>query len=281
MNNVEDNPNEIHLNEQSVVNRENSIQSIVVRKQYKSIYKKGRALRDLMIGKFFLCFMFVLSIGFLTNFQGFMYHQNLKCFEDRVQINLFGGLNFALANHVQVKNFLVLLGSVGIDLSILSAGSFWAVCGKSWVFPTSTIMFYLSREIVQMMYLMKIPHGELFGSPGFPSLFVPYMNTNDFFYSGHVGLPILMGFELRKLRYWLFFVCLGISIYECFVMISTRGHYSIDLLFGYVYVFYSILVCRKLSYYLDRWIHIGNDPYEEETSHNGSEGDFPEDKKNR
>ena len=37
---------------------------------------------------------------------------------------------------------------------------------------------------------MPFPDNFLFLYPGFPSLTVAYKKANDFFYSGHVGIPI-------------------------------------------------------------------------------------------
>lgn len=45
---------------------------------------------------------------------------------------------------------------------------------------------------------MKIPQGEIWEYPGFPSLVVPYGPTNDFFYSGHMGGALISTLEWWK-----------------------------------------------------------------------------------
>ena len=47
------------------------------------------------------------------------------------------------------------------------------------------------RQFIQNYYLMGRPEGFLWSDPGIPSLTVPYHDTNDFYYSGHVGSAIL------------------------------------------------------------------------------------------
>ena len=46
---------------------------------------------------------------------------------------------------------------------------------------------------------MKFPDNYLWGYPGFPSIMVSYLKTNDFFYSGHCGLPIVLLCEFNHL----------------------------------------------------------------------------------
>ena len=58
-----------------------------------------------------------------------------------------------------------------------------------------------ARFINQNFYLMTIPKESTFRYPGFPSLFVPYLATNDYFFSGHVSLPSVMGYEFYKNGY--------------------------------------------------------------------------------
>jgi hypothetical protein len=59
---------------------------------------------------------------------------------------------------------------------------------------------------------MRYPEGYLWDYPGFPSIFIPYGKTNDFFYSGHVGLCVIVFHELitaKKYRWAAYPFCAG------------------------------------------------------------------------
>ena len=44
---------------------------------------------------------------------------------------------------------------------------------------------------------MKFPEDWFWDDPGVPSIVVGYLRTNDFFFSGHVGMPIINAFEFK------------------------------------------------------------------------------------
>ena len=102
------------------------------------------------------------------------------------------------------------------------------------------------------MFQMKFPDGYLWEDPGFPSIAVSYLKTNDFFFSGHAGLPIIMGLEAKKLGYnIIFYFCIFTCLTEVITMIFTRGHYIIDLIAGVVFAHYIYIHVDKYISYID------------------------------
>ena len=102
---------------------------------------------------------------------------------------------------------------------------------------------------------MQKPDGYLWEYPGIPSLFVLYYQTNDFFYSGHVGSCILVGLEAHaKGIFWLeMFAWFG-TLVQTLVMIFLRGHYFIDLVAGAVFAHYFFLLSNRYCYIVDRLV---------------------------
>jgi hypothetical protein len=99
---------------------------------------------------------------------------------------------------------------------------------------------------------MSFPDGYLWEYPGFPSITVSYLKTNDFFFSGHVGLPIIgalefYGEEKMPLACFCMFTCL----LEFFTMIITRGHYLIDLICGVIIAHYVYMLVDRYIYLVD------------------------------
>ena len=101
---------------------------------------------------------------------------------------------------------------------------------------------------------MKFPDGFLWGYPGFPSIMVSYLKTNDFFYSGHCGLPIVLLCEFRFLKINIMSaICLFVFFLETFTMLTLRGHYTIDVIAGAIFAHYIWDNVNKYVYIVDNW----------------------------
>lgn len=102
---------------------------------------------------------------------------------------------------------------------------------------------------------MNYPEGYGWIYPGFPSLTVSYAITSDFFFSGHVGVTTFLAFENYSNRcYFLATIAAISSTFEFTVMIFTRGHYTIDLLFGLAMAHYVWIISGSLARYVDAYI---------------------------
>lgn len=99
---------------------------------------------------------------------------------------------------------------------------------------------------------MKFPEGYAWDYPGFPSIMVSYLKTNDFFFSGHCGLPILLLCEFNFLKIqWIKIICIFTFVLECFTMLSLRGHYSIDIIAGAIFAHYIWDNTNKYIHHID------------------------------
>jgi len=75
---------------------------------------------------------------------------------------------------------------------------------------------------------MRYPPGIYWDDPGFPSLIVPYGDTTDFFYSGHVGFLNIAALEWYKQKiYKMSYFTIFVMFYTIFVLLIFRAHYSI------------------------------------------------------
>jgi len=101
---------------------------------------------------------------------------------------------------------------------------------------------------------MDNPRGWTLSEPGFPSIAVNYAPTNDLFYSGHIGLPLLFLFEYaRKGHKYMVIPCLISSIIEGFMMLTLRGHYTIDLIFGVIFAHYFYKISLKMDPLINKY----------------------------
>lgn len=213
--------------------------------------------------KIIFCIIGIIMIACMNNFKT-LFTENVVCMNDNV-LNSFFNFNSTLKSNVPAKNAILIIGGLLVDLAVLSTAVYFALYGKSWRFIVSSIMFYGIRALFQLVFLMKKPSNYIFSYPGFPSLFVSYLSTNDFFFSGHVGFPLLCGYEARNIKFWFLYIGIFISIYMAFLMFSTSGHYSIDIYFGFIFVIYAIRSSKFICEYLDKFVYIGNkDEYPQE-----------------
>lgn len=94
--------------------------------------------------------------------------------------------------------------------------------------------------------------GFLFTYPGFPSLSVPYHDTNDFFFSGHIGTCLLVFLEYRSAKWSrMSYFALFIMVNQWIMMMLVRTHYVIDMVTGLLVAHYMYIHAEKLSYYAD------------------------------
>lgn len=94
--------------------------------------------------------------------------------------------------------------------------------------------------------------GFLFRYPGFPSLAVPYHDSNDFFYSGHVGTCFILVLEARSKKWYrLSWMCFVIMCNQWAMLMLVRTHYIIDMVTGLVVAHYMHQLAERLSFLVD------------------------------
>jgi hypothetical protein len=67
----------------------------------------------------------------------------------------------------------------------------WTRYSSSYRLILASAMFYVTRSVCQSLIVIEYPEGYNWGYPGFFSFSIPYGETNDFFYSGHVGICVV------------------------------------------------------------------------------------------
>ena len=88
--------------------------------------------------------------------------------------------------------------------------------------------------------------------PGVPSLMVPYHDTNDFYFSGHLGTNtlLLMEFYINGVRSMVCF-SVGVMIYNWHYMTLIHDHYVIDLYAGVLLAHWSVMQADWIAYIVD------------------------------
>lgn len=114
------------------------------------------------------------------------------------------------------------------------------------------VMFYSIRSQVQTYFYLNRIEGFIFDDPGPFSLTIEYFDTNDFYYSGHIGsctMYMTEMFALGHTRWGCFF--LAILVFQWFFLTIMRTHYVIDLMFGVIVALSVHRLGEILCYILD------------------------------
>ena len=160
------------------------------------------------------------------------------CYEDSV-LNYFSFLNNFWREDTLYTKFIEIGGSLLLDTLFFISYFGWGIYSVDWRYGVSTMLFYGIRGVVQEIIRMCWPDNVHFPNPGFPSVVVSYVQGTDFFFSGHCGFPIVVGFEFALMKKYKFTVfCIFVMLWEGFLMINSREHYTIDLIVGPIFAHY-------------------------------------------
>ena len=87
---------------------------------------------------------------------------------------------------------------------------------------------------------------------------VPYGVTRDYFYSGHTGIMLFSTIFWKDLGYTKFYYMnILLTPFVITVLLSTRVHYSIDVIAAIVFTLWINVFLAKYVYYFDKlWSNI-------------------------
>lgn len=212
------------------------------------------------INRFYL--KLIVSIIFICTFVRFNEYflesnsnrDPLTCFYDKV-FNWTSPVHKVFEKNEKILDAYIITASLLMDIIFMTGMLMFGFYFKTFRLVFSLGGLYLFRGILQGWFMMAHPDEYIFRDPGVFSISVPYYKTPDYFFSGHVSLPIIMGMEFKKhgffkLSYFSFFT----SFFECSMMLFTRGHYSIDLYAGVIFAFYLCRISEFFTYYADKYI---------------------------
>ncbi|MFA5841298.1 MAG: phosphatase PAP2-related protein [Candidatus Paceibacterota bacterium] len=202
-------------------------------------------------------FLVILTIYLWFKAQKFIGGKNVPSFN-----NFFDYLhvwstpiNEWLNNHLKVTNILLIITSFIIDVTALFLlGS--AIFGSTLQPFLALVIVMTLRFICQLIFTLPTPKGIIWHNPGFPSLFVTYGVSNDFFFSGHTAVAMLGLLQImQSAPLWFVFVCFILVIVQAVSMIVLRAHYTIDVFAAVVVAWIANMIAIQIAPILDFWIH--------------------------
>ena len=156
-------------------------------------------------------------------------------------------LNSYFAASQRAANALLIASSVLIDAFALFLVGSWIFAAR--LRPFLGLGFLMAmRQVVQALCSLPIPDGMIWRYPGFPSLFVTYGVSSDFFFSGHTAIAVYGAIELARLRLgWLIALGVPIVIFEVATILVLRAHYTMDVFAGAIAALWVAALTRRTS----------------------------------
>lgn len=151
--------------------------------------------------------------------------------------------NIYLKNHPKFNRVLLILSSLGVDLLALYI-LFQGFAEEGFRILLAFFSVFVLRQFSQLILRLAQPGGMIWFDPKFPSLFVTYKVSNDFFFSGHTALAVLGAlnvFEQQEFPWGI--LALLVAVFEIIYVIVLRVHWFLDVWVG-------ALVAATVFYFL-------------------------------
>ena len=203
----------------------------------KKIYKR----RLLILTFLLITILFFISKKLITKFED---RKNIKCVNDPLA-NVFTQTENYLKKNPKDTNYLLSVDSFFIDLTTFTFFYYFIINGQRTILISLTI-FYLFRGICFLLTEFPLPKNYIFFF-SYPSIFIPDKVTNDFFFSGHIGMLTVFILEAFHSNY--LFFCIWIEfvwILTVICLFITQGHYTNDLIFGIFAGYISFRICHNI-----------------------------------
>lgn len=214
---------------------------------------KKQKYRKILIITIFLLLWIILKIAFnyISSDEGVT--NSKYCFNDKLLTTILLPVTNFLSQNLTVRDTIIIFASSQMDIGLVTFGIIYIFKQNSWTYPLAFLLFYGSRSLIQSIFTMQFYDTFIFENPGFLSIVVPYFRTPDFFFSGHIGCSLILSLSFKDWGYTTFsYYYIFVLFVEALMMTLTRAHYSIDIIFGFIFGHYVFLLSKKASSYFDR-----------------------------
>ena len=207
--------------------------------------------KNLEARKFFLLkvigvstLLFSLVYNSINNYM--LSEEDTACINDKT-VTFTKPINSFFKEHTILRTIIIIYSSLILDFILLSILHCFIFYSKNYRIFLTFFLFYALKGILHGVFVMQAPSDILWEYPGVYSLTFSHFSSNDFFYSGQIGMSTisLLEFKKRNFKYlkWLSFNCL---ITQVFVTLILRTNYIIDIVGGFVFAHYFYIICEYL-----------------------------------
>ena len=187
---------------------------------------------------------------YISEFNDYYYDRFLE--EVLWPLSVFLGQNF------YIRDFVMMLGALMLDASFIIFALLCIYHGRGWKEIITFASFYGFRGFFLNIFEFNIPENVLSEQPGIFSVMTPFGRASDFFYSGHTGCAFIIALFLYEYgHYSLFKLGIIVTLLQAIVMMLTRVHFLIDIIFGFCFAHYFKMIshsfAKRVDYILPRF----------------------------
>ncbi|MBI5770933.1 MAG: hypothetical protein HZA93_24355 [Verrucomicrobia bacterium] len=159
-----------------------------------------------------------------------------------------------LLAHPRVADWTLIVTSALIDVFglYLFASAIFGPTLRPFV---AILLLFAMRQSCQAVCTLPTPPGCIWRHPGFPSLFVTYGTSNDFFFSGHTAISVLGALQLlHEAPPWLAAIGVAVAALEAGTVIVLRAHYTMDVFAAPFAAYAADVLAGRLAPAVDAWL---------------------------
>lgn len=183
-------------------------------------------------------------------------NNNVDCIEDLALMSTHKLNEFFHFDKTSAK-VLLIVSSLSVDFIMIILGVLWVTKGNSWRVFISLLALYILKFLIQFVFQERIPDGFLWEYPGFPSIMVSYLKTNDFFFCIPVGFLTIAILEFWKIESYYMLASAVLTLFlQIFSRISLRGNYIIDMISAIILAHYIFMLADDYAPFVDSWVKI-------------------------
>lgn len=174
-----------------------------------------------------------------------------ECIRDYT-FDIMANSNEYIRTHKSTASKLITISNYCMDFTQIIGIAYIVVERVSYKNAIGFTLFFPTRQALQNIFLMRRLETWTWFDTGFFSLTVPFHDTNDFYFSGHLGVCVLYCLDFYHNNYKV------MSCYTLFNLIfqwwflgACHSHYIIDLITGLFIAHLFSIMSEYLSYFVD------------------------------
>jgi hypothetical protein len=215
----------------------------------------------------FRLFIVIFAFSFWMAYR-LLYYKNAKyknwnythCYNDYILNFVYSNIFIFLSQNLNVRDILIIFGSVSIDMYFIIFLLIFIHKGNSWKPIFHFILFYFTKyAILNPITQLEINQAIIFYNNAFPSIIFNYFRNSNTFYSEYTGLILIIGLQLSNMGYKkLFYFGVFMSVYLGVIQIIMQYCNTIYVIFALIAAHYFYMVSDYIGGSCDKFLNIGN-----------------------
>ena len=203
--------------------------------------------------KLIVCSIVVIVSGINSVTNMMQMEKEPKCIEDIFLVEMSPLHEYLkLENNKLLRNIIVIVVIGILDLNLVVLSLLWIFRGKNWKPILNILLFYILRLFCNFIFIVKNNEDMIWEYTGVPSLTASFSKGDNFFFSGIVGLYLILTLELYEFNYKFMSVLSSIGLVAYIILCFTlKCDYFFSIFCGFVSAHYFHIVSKKYHHWMN------------------------------